>query len=214
MGQTQLDLYNRVLTLTEGECLPDLTRTRPEKLKLDAIWEQDRDALLRDYPWNFATRRTCDLTAYKPKQSCGFAHAYALPDDFIVLYWVTDEENSPRIAIEAVEIDDPANSGTTTVKQALVSDQANPEIRYVYRAPLEAFDPVAFEALAAKIAMTFALSHSAKADRYNHARDHFNLAMRRAKHIDAKEGTRGSIKAGGWGRASTNYSGRRRGTRW
>lgn len=197
MARDQLGLYNRVLILLEGEQVPDLSTTRREVKLLNAIWEDERDAFLEGYQWNFATRRLCNLETHNLAEDCDYPYALKLPDDFIRLTTPIDEDCNPRHSIEDVLVYDPADPTTTMNVTALVSDASTYSGTYIRRMELERFSPLAFKALAAQIAMTAALDYSGKSDRYSHAERHYMKDVAEARRIDATQGSKGTVEVAG-----------------
>jgi len=99
-----------------------------------------RDALLREFPWNFATKRT-SLAASVDAPDWGFARAFVLPADNLRLIQINNSGDQEW-----------RNEGGT-----IVTDMTAPlEIRYVARVDVDAMDSTFREALAARLAMEWA----------------------------------------------------------
>lgn len=103
-----------------------------------------RDALLREFPWNFATKRG-SLAASVDAPVWGFARAFVLPTDNLRLVEV---RNSSDLEWR--------NEGGT-----IVTDISAPlEIRYIALVSVDSMDSTFREALSARLAMEWAESLS------------------------------------------------------
>ena len=98
------------------------------------VYEDERDALLEEHPWNFAIART-GLARLGAAPAFGFAHAFALPADCLLVL-----EVSPA---EAFDIEG----------SSLLSDADAVDVRYVRRITEPTAMPPTFRAaLATRIA--------------------------------------------------------------
>ncbi len=99
-----------------------------------------RDALLREFPWNFATKRA-SLAASAAAPVWGFARKFVLPADNLRL----------------IEIKNSGDQEWRNEGGAIVTDMTAPlEIRYVARVPVDSMDSAFRDALAARLAMEWA----------------------------------------------------------
>jgi hypothetical protein len=99
-----------------------------------------RDAMLRENPWNFASKRA-ELAAEPTAPLWGFQSSYPVPSDYLRL-----------IELEWGQADYRIEQGK------ILCDLASPlRIRYVYRVTdADAMDPAFREALASRLAMEWA----------------------------------------------------------
>lgn len=105
-------------------------------LIINGMYESVRDALLRNYPWNFAIKRV-SLAADGTAPEWGFNKRYKLPSDYLALLGI---ENEPRYQVEGGYI--------------LTDEGAPLKIKYTRRVTSEGnFDPMFSEAFAAELAV-------------------------------------------------------------
>lgn len=137
---------------------------------MDGLYEGVRDELLRDCPWNFATRRD-SLAADPTAPVYSWATAFAVPAD--LLYMVSTENNS------AYRLED--NMILSNVENSL-------KITYVRRVedPTE-FDSSFAETLAVKLSYEGALNITADLALQDRLFRDYNLSLIRAKKADGQE---------------------------
>jgi len=90
---SKLSIYNGALTILGERKLASLTENRPNRHKLDTIWDNEFvDRLLQYGQWNFAGR-TVQLE-YSPSvtPSFGLQYAFDKPDDFVRTMGVCHDE--------------------------------------------------------------------------------------------------------------------------
>jgi len=173
---SNVEIANRALGELGGNKITDLEEDSPEARKINRVFVQVRDELLRRHRWNFAITRVA-LPAEVAVPVWGFTKAYPIPTDCLRLIEVN---GSPDFRLER----SPSGGG-----RAIVTDAAAPiQIRYVMRItdPNE-FD-VCFAALfAARLAQETAediTGSNAKSDRLERWA---KLALSEAKRLDAIE---------------------------
>ena len=100
-----------------------------------------RDALLREAPWNFASKRA-ELAAEVTAPVWGFALSYPLPTDFLRL----------------IEINNPGRYPFRIEQNRIITDLASPiQIRYVHRVTdADSMEAAFRDALAARLALEWA----------------------------------------------------------
>jgi hypothetical protein len=87
MSASRTAIANRALTKVGAARIIDLTDDTPEGRAVNSMYDIERRALLREYGWNFVTRR-CKLPALAEPPDWGYALRYQLPADFIRLIYV------------------------------------------------------------------------------------------------------------------------------
>ena len=146
-------------------------------------FDVERDSLLREYPWNFAMRRT-KLAASSEAPAFRFRRAYELPagpkPEFCLRVWaVGNEEN--RQDSDVWEI-----SG----RRLLTDLEAPLPIRYIGRIVNPAlWDPLTIKALEARLAWQAAYLASGSAALAEQMARIYQERLDAAKAIDAQEGT-------------------------
>lgn len=85
------DICNLALDLNSAGTVTDIENpTNPTEEILKRWYDHSRRKLLREHPWNFATRRAI-LSASSTNPVFGYAKAFPVPSDFLrVLYVSTD----------------------------------------------------------------------------------------------------------------------------
>lgn len=137
---SDIDVVNSALSRLGEQPLLALSDPSPPGRLATRTYDDIRDALLREYPWNFATKRG-SLAASPTAPLWGFAFAYTLPSD-----------NLRLIEIENVGDQDWRNESGT-----IVTDMTAPlNIRYIQLVSVDAMDSTFREALAARLAMEWA----------------------------------------------------------
>ncbi len=146
-------------------------------------FDVERDSLLREYPWNFAMRRT-KLAASSKAPAFRFAHAYELPTgpdpEFCLRVWAVGDEES-RQDSDVWEI-----SG----RRLLTDLEAPLPVRYIGRIVNPAlWDPLTVKALEARLAWQAAYLASGSAALAEQMARIYQERLDAAKAIDAQEGT-------------------------
>lgn len=170
-----------LMALGDDESLVELnTDTRAGRAIL-AVFDIERDALLRKHPWNFAMTRV-SLPALADAPPFGFSHAYQLPADWL-RFW--DETEYEPFAVEGAQI---------------LTDCAPPiDIRYIRRVTdTGAFDALFVKALAASIAAAVAQRLTGSATIRGNAMDDMAMQMAEAKRIDGQENPPEDIPEDDW----------------
>ena len=137
---SDIDVINGALSkLGEQAILAKTDPSVPGRLA-NRTYNDIRDALLREFPWNFATRRA-SLAAEVDAPLWGFARSFVFPSDLLRL-----------ISINNTADEDWRNEGGK-----IVTDMTAPlEIRYVALVDVDSMDSTFREALASRLAMEWA----------------------------------------------------------
>lgn len=131
-----------------------------------------RDALLREAPWNFASKRA-ELAAEATPPVWGFALAYPLPSDYLRL----------------IDINNPGRFPFRIEQGRILTDLASPiQIRYVFRVTdADAMDPAFRDALSARLAMEWAESITGTTTMVQQLAQVYRRALAVAMAIDGQE---------------------------
>ena len=167
---SEIDIINRALSKIGDQRITARTDNVNRARIMDGLYEGVRDELLRECPWNFATRRT-SLSASGTAPEYQWGTAFPVPAD--ILYMVSTENNS-AYRLEGNEI---------------LSNQENSlKITYVRRVtdPTE-FDTGFAELLAVKLAYEASSNITADPAKEDRLFRDYNLALVRAKKTDGQE---------------------------
>jgi hypothetical protein len=154
-------------------------------------WAQEtyadaRDALLAEYPGNFAIKRAA-LAAAVGGPAWGPTHLYPLPADALRVLAVEGEPEA-RVAPWQVEA------------RAIATDAAAPlKLRYIARVTDPAlFGPLFVEALAARLAAEGAFGFTGSTSREAQLAERYRELVANARRYDAQEGTAAGLVSGDW----------------
>lgn len=135
-----IDIINAALSKLGEQALLAITDNSPPGKLANRTYADLRDALLREFPWNFATKRT-SLAADVATPAWGFSFQYSLPGDCLRLIALNNQSDLNW-----------RNEGGK-----IVTDMEAPlEIMYVGETPVASMDSTFRDALAARLAMEWA----------------------------------------------------------
>ncbi len=141
-----------------------------------------RDALLRQYDWNFATRRA-SLAADAEAPEWGFSFQYPLPSEFLRLIMVRNSSDR-EWRIEG---------------RFILTDLSAPlEILYVKRVAVDDFDPAFYEALAQLLAMEWAEAITQTTSVADQMATFYRNKLQVARTADGQEDREQNITASGF----------------
>ena len=167
---SEINIINRALYKMGDQRITSRTENTNRARLMDTIYDGVRDALLRENPWNFATKRA-SLAADPVAPVYKWATAFAVPAD--LLYMVSTEGNS-AYRLEG--------------NQILSNKENSLKITYVRRVtdPAE-FDTGFAETLATKLAYEGASNITADNALQDRLFNAYNLSLIRAKKTDGQE---------------------------
>jgi len=153
----------------EGEII-ELTEDTRAARAVNSCFAAMRNAVLRDHPWNFATKRT-QLAASTDVPAWGGYTAFPLPSDFLRLLEI---EHDPEWQLEG---------------QFILVRQAGPlNLRYTARIEdTGLFDALFVEALACRIAVQVATRITGNASAQDMAEGLYRAALAAAKRVDGQD---------------------------
>ena len=174
----EVAICNAALSLLGANRIVALTDVSKEAVLCNQFYAQARDATLRAYPWNFATRRA-DLGA--PLASSdenypewGFTYGFTLPSNPWCLR-VLETENFEPYRVEG---------------RTLYADVSSLKIRYIARIDSpEQFDESFKMALANNLAMLLAIPITKSDKMLASMTAMYNASIAQAQHVDTQEGT-------------------------
>lgn len=154
-----VDIYNLALyRIGNSATVASTSDQSAEARACNAFYEQSRDFMLRDYPWNFARRRV-NLSLTTDPAPTNWQYVYAYPSDCLRFMGLVVPGTRTPIIRQEIPFEVMSN-GTTRV---IYCDIQNPEAEYTARiTDPSQFDPLFVSALAyflaAEICMPLAVS--------------------------------------------------------
>ena len=170
MATSFVQIANRALTYLGASTITALSDDTKEARACNRLYEQTRDQLLRDHPWNFAIFRA-SLAANTTAPVYEYTNAFDFPDQTLRIIEVNTAE---EWAVEGRQI---------------VTDAAAPlEIVYVKRItdPTQ-FDAKFVEAYALRLAADIAYDITANQTVATTAEQKFAVLLQEARLVDAQE---------------------------
>lgn len=175
-----VDICNGALSLLGAERIIALEGTDSDNKRIlcALFYEQARDAVLTDFPWNFAVRRTT-LTAALASSDPNYpvfdwAYGFNLPADPYCLRVLRTYGNEPY------EVNG----------RVLYCDSSSISIKFIARiTAVSQYQPMAAQAIAAYLAMMLALPLTESTTKYTSMANLYESLKRRAEDTDTQEGT-------------------------
>lgn len=170
MATTFVEIANRAITYLGGETITSLDDDTKEGRACKRLYEQTRDQLLRDHPWNFAIKRA-SLAANTTAPVFEYTNAFDWPDKCLRIIEVNTTE---EWAVEG---------------QQIVTDAAAPlEIVYIERVTdPNLFDAKFIEAYSLRLAADIAYDITASQTVASNAETKYASLLQEARLIDAQE---------------------------
>ena len=170
MATTFVEIANRAITYLGGEVITSLDDDTKEGRACKRLYEQTRDALLRDHPWNFAIKRS-SLAANTTAPEFEYTNAFDFPNDTLRIIEVDTTE---EWAVEGRQI---------------VSDAAAPlDIVYIERVTdPNLFDAKFIEAFSLRLAADIAYDITASQTVAATAENKYATLLKEARLVDAQE---------------------------
>lgn len=183
--KTETSVANEALSLIKQPAIVhlDADSTKPARV-LRVHFAEERDALLRQYPWNFASTRV-KLQAQVQKPLFGFNYMYALPHDCMHVRWLVDAKSNDDWKVE---------------KRAIITDLEPPlkviYTRFAYEVAL--WDALFRKAFVRRLAVACGPELSADDRRMKILSDEAKELLLEAYPSDAAEGRPEDLPNGDW----------------
>lgn len=175
--------------------ISDITEATPEAEQVNLLFDDTRDALLRQHPWAFATTYTSP-SALSGTAPGHWEYMFLYPTDCVRMLGVVNPlgKDQPHVKFEVAR--------NASGKRVILSDIQQPEIFYTARIEdTTDYDPefvMAFSyVLAARLVMPLVGERSIAADLYQQAQAVLNSAWE----TDSNEGIEEAIPDADWIRA-------------
>lgn len=188
---TNIKIANQALRRLGANPILAFSDPTAEGLLVNDTYEEIRDDLLRDHPWNFALRRE-SLAASATAPVWGYERAFPVPADFLRLIEV-NEQSYYDVKVESID-------GVGTV---FVTDMAAP-LKILYVARVEdpsQYDPKFRKALMLRCALEWAEPLTASSSVLEAVAAEFDRAWMDATRADGQEGTPAQLSPVTWTRA-------------
>lgn len=183
MSTSVVAICNRALDIIGADPIVSLEDPNKPARLANRNFASARDAVLRAYPWNGATRRA-RLAAMASAPDWGFAYQYQLPDDALRLLAIAQEGEAPwRLEGRRILTDVPPPLDVIYI--ARIDDPAD-------------FDPLLADAIAARLASDIAYALAGSSTAQQTAWQLFQARVAEARMIDAQEGTPDALTASDW----------------
>ena len=186
MATDDVEIANLALAMIGEEPITALSEDNKPARFLNAIYNGQRQVVLRAGRWNTATTRvTLALTADTP--AWGFTRSFQLPSDFLRL--ADTEEFKERYRIEG----DRFLSDLSVVNITYVRDQTD----------IAALDPLFQDAFAAKLAAEVCVALTGNRELMRDMRRLYADKLNEARYMDAQEGPIQAVEGSAWFDART-----------
>jgi hypothetical protein len=190
MATSNVQIVNNALVRIGGSSIISLDENSEAARAANLIYEQTRDAVLRDHLWNFAMSRS-SLAANAVAPAFGYVYSYALPTNCLRVIQL--EEKSMVFKIEG---------------RNLLTDESPARIIYVSQVTdPNQFDAMFTEALSARLAAELAIAVSESNSLYQNMMEVYRMKITDARSIDGQESGEPEIVSDTWLDSRLNYAG-------
>lgn len=180
---TANDVVNVALDhLHEAVVANYLTGTDAASKAARRFFEHCRDAVLREYPWGFATRISSTLTASSDAADDDWNYKYALPTGCLRVLAVFDADRAATDSEFAIR-----HTPTQNIN-VLVTDIETAKIKFIFQeTAVTAWGPTFIDALAYRLAADLAGPVTGNVQLKQGMLQFYQWALSRAKQMDASE---------------------------
>jgi hypothetical protein len=190
MATSVVQIVNNALVKIGASAILTLTEDSEAARAANLIYEQVRDACIRDHVWNFAVNRV-ELAQNSVAPAFGFAYQYNLPSDCLRVLQM--ENMNMFYQIEGGK---------------LLTDEGTAKILYLARVEdVNLFDSMFVEALSARIAAELAVTLAESNTLYSNMMEMYQRKLADARSMDAQESGYREIIADTWLDSRLNYAG-------
>lgn len=190
MATSNVQIVNNALVRIGGSSIISLDENSEAARAANLIYEQTRDAVLRDHLWNFAMSRA-SLAANAVAPAFGYVYSYALPTNCLRVIQL--EEKSMVFKIEG---------------RNLLTDESPARIIYVSQVTdPNQFDAMFTEALSARLAAELAITIAESNSLYQNMMEVYRMKITDARSIDGQESGEPEIVSDTWLDSRLNYAG-------
>lgn len=171
---SKVSICNIALTRVGEQRIISFTDKSKNAILCNQLFDQVLDEVLRNHPWNCATRRI-ELAQDATAPIFGWTYRYALPNSPYCVKVLYLENSAQEFAIEG---------------RWLMTDQGTVKMKYIARpADVADLDPLCTKVLYLSLAVAFAYNLVENNTVLNNLLDQQNAAYSEARSMDAQEGT-------------------------
>jgi hypothetical protein len=190
MATSVVQIVNNALIKIGASTILTLTENSEAARAANLIYEQVRDASIRDHVWNFAIRRV-ELAQNSTAPAFEFSYQYNLPSDCLRVLQM--EDMGMYYKIEGGK---------------LLTDEGTAKILYLSRVEdVNLFDALFVEALSARIAAELSVTLSESNTLYSNMMEMYQRKIADARSMDAQESGYQELIADTWLDSRINYAG-------
>ncbi len=170
------------------ENITDLTKTA---IVLNSNYDTIRDIVLRDHPWNFATRRVA-LARLDDAPAWGFSYAYQIPGDCLRILGIQNPDSDSSDDIDPTMV-------YKVEENKLLTDEETVALKYIYRCTTEGYFDTRFcSAFAARLAAEIAYYITGSPGIKQELMKEYMMEIVGARSIDAQENPADVVEDSRW----------------
>jgi hypothetical protein len=190
MATSVVKIVNNALVRIGASSITALTENSEAARAANVVYDQIRDATLRDHVWNFAVRRV-QLAQSATAPAFGYAYSYPLPTDCIRVLQMELKDMVYKIE-----------------GRNLLTDEGTAKIMYIARVtdPNE-FDVMFVEALSARLAAELSITLTDSSTLYQNMMEIYRHKITDARSVDGQESGEPNMVADTWLDSRINYAG-------
>ena len=190
MATSVVKIVNNALVRIGASSITSLSENSEAARAANVIYDQIRDATLRDHVWNFATRRI-QLAQDATAPAFGYVYAYTLPTDCLRVLQMELKDMVYKIE-----------------GRKLLTDEGTAKVMYISRVtdPNE-FDPMFVEALSARLSAELSVTLTDSNSLYQNMMEVYRHKITDARSVDGQESGEPNIVSDTWLDSRVNYAG-------
>ena len=189
MATSVVQIVNNALVKIGANAILTLTEDSEAARAANLIYEQVRDACIRDHVWNFAVNRV-ELAQNSVAPAFGFAYQYNVPSDCLRVLQMENMDMFYKI-----------ESGK------LLTDEGTAKILYLARVEdVNLFDAMFVEAFSARLAAELSVTLSESNTLYSNMMEMYQRKVADARSMDAQESGYLEVVADTWLDSRSGYS--------
>mgnify|MGYP003677690009 CR=1 FL=1 len=190
MATSEVQIVNNALVKIGANAIISLTENSEAARAANVIFEQVRDASIRDHIWNFAVTRV-ELAQNSTAPAFGFAFHYNLPAN----------------CLRVLQMEDP-NMVYKIEGRKLLTDEGEAKLLYLARVEdVNLYDPMFVEAFSARLAAELSITLSESNSLYQNMMEMYQRKLQDARSADAQESGASEVIADTWLDSRINYAG-------
>ena len=171
------------------ENITDLTKTA---IVLNSNYDTIRDIVLRDHPWNFATRRV-ELARLADAPAWGFSYAYQIPGDCLRILGIQNPDSTDGDDIDPTMV-------YKVEEDKLLTDEETVALKYIYQTTVAGYYDSRFcSAFASRLAAEISYYITGSPTLKQELMKEYMMEIVGARSIDAQENPADMVEDNRWG---------------